>query len=308
MQALNVFISYAHKDEEFRRELQAHLRLMERQGLYKCWHDREITAGTDWKEQISQNLREADIVILLVSSDFLNSDYCYDVEMKAALDAHRSGRSLTIPVIVRSVANWEDSPFGSLQALPTDAKPVSTWDNRDSAWANVASGIIKAVQRWEQEKAGTASGDQRSMLDVIRAVSASSPELERPTSSLDSRILEKNFGQLMLIRPHIASKIAAYRNKYNLDQKAAKKAYDEIMSLVKSKLPITNVVLLVMVLLAERQEQMITLDMQLLSLLIDMEEANLSAYDYGLPSFQEASEKLDKHMQQQSPILGASPQ
>ena len=82
--SIEVFYSYAHEDEELVKELRKHLSILKRQGVIREWYDREITAGTDWKGQLDQHLNSAGVILLLVSADFLASDYCYDVEMTRA--------------------------------------------------------------------------------------------------------------------------------------------------------------------------------------------------------------------------------
>ncbi|MEK7395523.1 MAG: COR domain-containing protein, partial [Candidatus Poribacteria bacterium] len=148
--ALRLFYSYSHKDEEFRDELETHLKLMQRQGLIESWHDRKITAGDEWKDQIDDNLERADIILLLVSADFIASDYCYDIEMRRALERHDAGEAVVIPVIIRDV-NWKRAPFSRLGALPRDGKAVATWgpdkNARDTAWRNVSEGIEKVIEQ-----------------------------------------------------------------------------------------------------------------------------------------------------------------
>jgi hypothetical protein len=111
----------------------------------RSWHDREIGAGDLWKEAIDRNLQEADVILLLISADFLASDYCFDIEMKNALDRHAVGEALVIPVILRPV-DWHATPFGKLQALPKDGKPVTTFENLDIALQQVAQGIRRAIE------------------------------------------------------------------------------------------------------------------------------------------------------------------
>lgn len=140
-----IFFSYAHPDERLRNELEKQLSLLKRQGLIACWHDHEISAGRGWAQEIDTHLNSASIILLLVSPDFLVSDYCYGIEMKRAMERHKVGEARVIPVILRP-AYWEDAPFGGLQALPKNAKPVATWRNRDEAFLNIAEGIRKAVK------------------------------------------------------------------------------------------------------------------------------------------------------------------
>jgi tetratricopeptide (TPR) repeat protein len=142
---VEVFYSYSHKDEWLRDELETHLSLLKRTGVIADWHDRRITAGTEWAGQIDEHLESAGVILLLISADFLASDYCYDIEMKRALERHESREARVIPIIIRPV-DWRGAPFGKLQALPTDGKAVTSWPNRDEAWTNVAQGIRTAVE------------------------------------------------------------------------------------------------------------------------------------------------------------------
>src|SRR5436305_14218404 len=101
--AVNVFISYAHEDELLRQQLDTHLSLLRRQELISDWHDRQILAGDDWRRDIDQHLETASIILLLISPDFLASDYCYEIEMQRALERHKLGEARVIPIILRPV-------------------------------------------------------------------------------------------------------------------------------------------------------------------------------------------------------------
>ena len=142
---VEVFYSYAHADEDFRAELVKHLRLLERQGVITGWHDRNISAGTDWKNAIDDHLESAGIILLLISADFLASDYCYDFELKRAMERHAEGKARVIPIILRK-CDWSSAPFGKLQALPKNARPVRNWDDPDEAYTDVVGGIRRAVK------------------------------------------------------------------------------------------------------------------------------------------------------------------
>lgn len=141
---LALFYSYSHKDEPWRDELATHLAMLEKKGVIRSWHDRKIVAGDNWKGKIDENLEKADIVLLLVSSNFLASDYCYDIEMKRALERHDKGEACTVPVII-SACDWELADFARIQALPKDAKPVESWAIRNEAWNDIAKGIRKVA-------------------------------------------------------------------------------------------------------------------------------------------------------------------
>jgi hypothetical protein len=144
---LRLFYSYSHKDGAMRETLETHLTLLQRQGIITTWHDRQIIAGQEWKAQIDRHLEEADIILFLVSADFLASDYCYEIEMRRALERHRVGEALVIPVIIRAV-DWSGAPFTGLQYLPASGRPVNGWDDPDDAWTNVTQGIRRAVEEW----------------------------------------------------------------------------------------------------------------------------------------------------------------
>jgi hypothetical protein len=144
--ALSVFISYCHTDEAQKDELIKHLSPLKRLHLISEWHDRKIGAGEDWGETISKNLESASIVLLLVSIDFINSSYCYDIELEKALEQHDGKNCIVIPVILRDCM-WQHTPFAKLQALPKDAKPVSAWADRDEAFVNVVQGVKAAAEK-----------------------------------------------------------------------------------------------------------------------------------------------------------------
>ncbi len=154
---IEVFYSYSHKDEELRDQLETHLSTVKRLGLIKSWHDRKIGPGEEWAREIDTRLKTAHIILLLISADFLASDYCYLNEMQQALERHEEGTARVIPIILREV-DLQGTPFSKLQALPKNAKPVTSWSNRDEAFADIAIGIRIAIEElYSTLLAGTAS-------------------------------------------------------------------------------------------------------------------------------------------------------
>ena len=145
MSQIEIFYSYSHKDEQYREELERQLSLLQRQGVIANWTDRRILAGQEWAGEIDKHLDTAQIILLLISPDFMASSYCYSIEMQRAMERHERGEAHVIPVILRYV-HWQDAPFGKLQALPTDAKPVKSWLDQDEAFYSVAAGIRKVVK------------------------------------------------------------------------------------------------------------------------------------------------------------------
>jgi hypothetical protein len=141
----SVFFSYAHADEDLRDTLEKHLAALKHQGLIDTWHDRRIMPGDDFAGEIAANVEEADIILLLVSSDFLASRYCYEIEMKRAIERHQAGEAWVIPVILRA-CDWHDTPFGKLQAVPKDGRPVRQWPDLDQAFLDIVQSIKKVLR------------------------------------------------------------------------------------------------------------------------------------------------------------------
>lgn len=142
---VQVFIAYSRTDEPLKEELVKHLSPLRRQGLIRDWHDRRIAPGVDWNREIDAHLSLCVIFLPLISADFINSDYCYGIEMQRALERHQKEEALVIPVILRP-CDWMILPFGRLQALPKDGKAVTRWDNQDEGFTDVARGIRIAVE------------------------------------------------------------------------------------------------------------------------------------------------------------------
>ena len=152
-EGVKVFISYSHKDEFYKNQLETHLKILKRQNLVSTWDDRKIYPDEEWDKKIKDNLESADIICLLISADFLDSDYCYDIEMKRAIERHERNEAIVIPIFVRK-CNWSKAPFGNIQGLPKDAKPVKNFKDKDEAWTeiskaveNIALDIVQKKQR-----------------------------------------------------------------------------------------------------------------------------------------------------------------
>jgi hypothetical protein len=139
-----VFVSYAHEDRAMREELQKHLSLLQRDGSVEVWHDGELRAGEDWDRGTRAALDAAEIVLLLVSADFLASDYCFGVEMRRSIERHQRDEVTVVPVILRA-CEWKRAPFAQLLALPEDGRPITKWPDRDEAYLSVAVGLRQVV-------------------------------------------------------------------------------------------------------------------------------------------------------------------
>ncbi|MFP2903713.1 toll/interleukin-1 receptor domain-containing protein [Pyxidicoccus sp. 3LFB2] len=152
---LRMFLSYSHKDEALKDELETHLKGLERRGLIsRPWSDRRIEPGSEWAAEIDKGLSEADLILLLISPDFVASDYCYTKEMGAALVRHKERKAKVIPVILRLVDGWTSLPFAHIQGVPRDGKPVVSWASRDEAWVSVVSGIRRVCESQRTQSPG----------------------------------------------------------------------------------------------------------------------------------------------------------
>ena len=148
----SVFFSYSHKDEALRDELEVHLAMLKREGAISAWHDRKILAGDELNGEIHARLSDAQVILLLVSPDFLASSYCYDVEIARAMELHEQGHARVIPVILRP-CDWKVStPFAKLLAVPTDGKPITKWPDRDEAWLDVVQQLRAALPKHAEAK------------------------------------------------------------------------------------------------------------------------------------------------------------
>jgi TIR domain len=141
---VKLFIAYSHVDELMKQELVKHLSSLSRSGIVQEWHDRRIEPGADWNWDIDRHLNHSDIILLLISADFIHSEYCYGVEMKRALERHECSEARVIPVILRP-CDWHALPFGTIQAIPKDGKAVTTWSNQDEAYTDIARGVRAVI-------------------------------------------------------------------------------------------------------------------------------------------------------------------
>jgi hypothetical protein len=190
-----LFFSYCHADEALRDRLEVHLSLLKNQGQISTWHDRGIVAGSNVDAAIDENLESADVILLLVSADFIASRYCYSIEMKRALERHADGTARVIPVILEP-CDWHTAPFGKLLAVPKDGKAVTTWANQAEAWTDVARQIRKAIEdlgrgRVEAQSTGVGAPLRWGLQQLAASPSQSAftgvgsaqPDQDRPRSS-----------------------------------------------------------------------------------------------------------------------------
>lgn len=149
---IKIFYCYAREDRALRDELEKHLGALKRSGLISTWYDREIAPGAEWEREIHERLNTADMVLLLISPDFMHSDYCWGFEMRHALARRQSEQIAVLPIIVRSVL-WKGTPIAELQLLPSEGKAITKWTDRDAAFEDVANGIYDVVEKIHLQRA-----------------------------------------------------------------------------------------------------------------------------------------------------------
>lgn len=203
-----VFFSYSHHDEALRDQLEKQLSMLKRQGVIDTWHDRRIGAGEEIDGAIDEHISKDDIILLLVSPDFLASSYCYDVEMKRALERHARGEAIVIPVILRP-CDWHEAPFGKLNATPPDGKPITKWADRDEAFLEVVKAVRGAAARFASRASTPASkpladkgrprsvGPRSSNLRIAKTFSERDRDLFKvETFEFMARFFENSLGEL----------------------------------------------------------------------------------------------------------------
>lgn len=142
---LQIFCAYASVDVHFYEALYCHLAQMRRTDGVKLFHVQNIQAGIDLMAELEQRFRNADIITLLVSADFLASDLYFGGLLEEAMTRHKSGSCRIVPIIIRP-ADWCDAPFGRVKPLPRDGRPVVMWPQQDDAWLDVVTGLRAVIQ------------------------------------------------------------------------------------------------------------------------------------------------------------------
>jgi hypothetical protein len=227
-----VFYSYSHKDEKHRDRLAVSLAILEKRNEIEEWYDRNIPAGDQWADEIDDRLDAAQLILLLITPDFVASEYCYGKEMARALQRHTEDKARVIPIIVRP-CEFSGTPFAKLQALPKDAKPVTIWNNRDNAWLNVQQGVGKVVKEIaagigsKQETGGSSivpSADQPRTGKVAKKKKSTRRAKPKTKPSLAAG-QAKEMGERMAARPggHLNRTIYDARNTRKLPGKIARR-------------------------------------------------------------------------------------
>lgn len=145
---LSLFISYSHKDELFRDELCAALTPYERTSELKLWQDTVIVPGHKWEAEILRKLEEADLVVMLLSNDFIKSDYCMVQEYEVARRRDAVGECAIVPIVVRK-CRFDKLELGKLQAILPEGKPIKNHRDRDTAWHEVTKQLDRVIKEFK---------------------------------------------------------------------------------------------------------------------------------------------------------------
>ncbi|MDB9527899.1 GUN4 domain-containing protein [Oscillatoria sp. CS-180] len=224
--AVTVFFSYSHKDETLRDELANHLEILKWCGDISAWHDRKILPGDEWDREIKDNLNSAQIILLLISSDFIASSYCRDIEIKRAIERHQAEEACVIPVILRRCI-WTSAPFGKLQALPKNAAPVADtniWPTLDDAFTNIAEGIKKAADDVRQKLKAV----KQAKLSQYEAAYQQAIQQEYPLSDVNQNKLDRLQTALGLTEMDIAPIVTRLSSQYGEVRQKLEQYRDEV--------------------------------------------------------------------------------
>ena len=180
-----IFISYNHKDDALRAELDKHLALLRREGAIELWSDHRILPGSEFDKDIAEALEAAQIILLLVSADFLASDYCIGIEMRRAMERHDAGDAVVVPVILRA-CDWHHSPFKHLNALPSGGREIAKWSSPDDAFLDVVQGLRKLLAARKGRDGGSAPAGKIAAVRSPGMQAAVRPD--RPVASRSSNL------------------------------------------------------------------------------------------------------------------------
>ena len=160
IQPIKIFISYSHKDKSYLDKFQIHLSSLTREGLIENWTDNEIVPGQEWDQSIKRNLEQADLIVFLISADFLASDYIHRVEIAKAMKRYSKGEVVVVPILIRP-CDFKSLELFKFQALPKNLTPVSRWEDKDEAWLNVVKQLRLVVKSLIQKKANASTDNSQ---------------------------------------------------------------------------------------------------------------------------------------------------
>ncbi len=150
---VNIFIIYSRKDLEYHDMLKKHLNLLKNNGnIVDIWSDGKILPGENWDDVIKQKLKAAEIILMLISADFFDSEYILKDELTLAFKQHSNNTSVVIPILVRNCLWTVHKDISALQILPRNAEPVATWKHLDEAYTSVIAGIDSSIKGFFEKR------------------------------------------------------------------------------------------------------------------------------------------------------------
>jgi uncharacterized protein YjbI with pentapeptide repeats len=146
--AINVFLSYSHADEKTRSDLERHFSILKQENQIDFWHDRKIDIGSEWRIDIEKSISSSQAFIFLISSHFLNSDFCKK-ELNLALLKKNDNDIVIVPIIV-DYCDWKETVFGEMQVLPTNGEPISSHPNREKVLNDITNAVRKRIKEYRK--------------------------------------------------------------------------------------------------------------------------------------------------------------
>ena len=143
---LDVFCCSAPEDQEMLALLVKYLSPLQRSDQITVWSAINLNSSVGWEKEFSQRLESADIILLLISPDFLASDYCYNILMKRAIERHEQGNVAVLPLLLRPTY-WKNMPFAHFQMLPRNGLPLSKWPDPDDAFLEILQAIEQIASK-----------------------------------------------------------------------------------------------------------------------------------------------------------------
>lgn len=209
-----LFVSYSRKDKKYLEKFKVQIASLKRKNIIEDWNDQEIIGGDVWEDILKHQLETADIIVFLVSPDFIASDYIYDIEVKKAIERHRKGEVIIVPIIIRP-CDFNSLEISKFQALPKNAQPISKWVDDDEAWLDVLLGIKKIIERFQKKAPNTNKNDLKA------------GEAKEDSSSLKMKLaagkLEEVINQLLQITKakdtNMHNSMIMQSSKYNRSKK-----------------------------------------------------------------------------------------
>jgi len=165
-------------------------------GLIDPWSDRKLLPGEVWGEEIDRALERADLILFLVSDDFIASEYCWGVEVRRAMERQVAREAHVVPIVVRD-CDWHEAPFGKLQALPAEGRPVTLWPDEDQAWADVA----RRLRRWIADRVRVSGAGSKVKAEAAGTGTVFEPD---PTRYLEALEQANSFVRLRGVSPRVA--------------------------------------------------------------------------------------------------------